>query len=103
MIEFKTDIECPAGFEFTGEYRKINEGEYYLAQEKGAIWGCPYPSQGAYCVLRKIEPIQGWVNVYQSNEEWCFHPTKKKADKGATSTRIACVPVSYTPGEGLDG
>ena len=50
-----------------------------------------------------------WLNVYtsiyQSNHDvGCLHKTRQDADELATQdTRVACLEITYTPGEGLDG
>lgn len=47
------------------------------------------------------EPKKGtvWVNVYEGH---CHgHTTRADADEGAGKTRLACVSVNWTEGEGL--
>lgn len=51
----------------------------------------------------KPEPLTVWVNIYHDND---FDPpygykTKDEADKRPMHGRIACVQVTYTPGDGL--
>lgn len=48
----------------------------------------------------KPRKIKGWVNVYRNR---CYeYPTKELADADASLKRIACVPIEYTEGEGLE-
>ncbi len=47
----------------------------------------------------KPEPKKMWVNVYPSYGTVRF--SRQCADAAANSTRIACVEVTYTEGEGL--
>ena len=46
------------------------------------------------------EKITRWVNFYPSGSGGT-HATREQADRSATSERIACVPVTFEPGEGL--
>lgn len=47
--------------------------------------------------------VEGWVNVYSSGDAWMYE-TREKADstKGHSKTRIACIPISYHIGQGLE-
>ena len=52
------------------------------------------------------EKIVGWMNVYDE-DNWQYirpniHPTKAEADRYASRTRIACIWVSFSVGEGLE-
>lgn len=45
----------------------------------------------------------GWVNVYKSGFLSDLHPSKDEANQLFTLfTRVACVKIEYTEGEGLD-
>ena len=46
------------------------------------------------------EKITRWCNFYPFGSG-CIHATREQADRLATSGRIACVPVTFEPGEGL--
>ena len=46
------------------------------------------------------EKITRWCNFYPSGSGGT-HATREQADRSATSERIACVPVTFEPGEGL--
>ena len=46
------------------------------------------------------EKITQWCNFYPSGSGGA-HATREQADRSATSERIACVPVTFEPGEGL--
>ena len=46
------------------------------------------------------EKITQWCNFYPSGSGGT-HATREQADRSATSERIACVPVTFEPGEGL--
>lgn len=52
----------------------------------------------------KPEIKTGWINLFQNGKEiytagiW---DTKEEANN-CTATRIACIPIQYTPGEGLE-
>ena len=46
------------------------------------------------------EKITRWCNFYPFGSG-CVHATREQADRLATSERIACVPVTCEPGEGL--
>lgn len=45
--------------------------------------------------------VDGWLNVYP-NLSSSRHNTKVTADEEAGTARIACIPISYHIGEGLD-
>ena len=47
------------------------------------------------------EKITRWVNFYPNNWDSGIYQTREGADLGARGTRIACVPVTFEPGEGL--
>lgn len=51
----------------------------------------------------KSVPVTGWINVYPdyacSRE---IYASKEDADDHASPSRIACVKVTYTEGQGLD-
>ena len=49
-------------------------------------------------------PTQYWVNIYpdDDNNIGRFWKNKQDADEFATSGRMACVPVTFTEGEGLE-
>lgn len=42
-----------------------------------------------------------WVNVYDRRVPLDLWPTREAADRVQTTGRIACVPLTYTVGEGL--
>ena len=46
------------------------------------------------------EKFTQWCNFYPSGSGGT-HATREQADRSATSERIACVPVTFEPGEGL--
>jgi hypothetical protein len=48
----------------------------------------------------KPEPITAWINLYQ-NGTGSIWLTKEEADNCANINRIACIQISYTPGEGI--
>jgi hypothetical protein len=52
---------------------------------------------GSVDLINVPEKRTVWVNVYPS----LGYPTKALADKCAATDRIACVPLTYTVGEGL--
>lgn len=63
-----------------------------------------------YCLEHhswRIKPTTriGWINIYPCNEIGMIHPNKEDADKaivfGQQGDRIACIPITYTEGEGL--
>ncbi len=53
-IEFEVDI--PEGYEYTGEYRKIRQGETYLNRNwQAEVWEPSCITMSLYPVLRKTE------------------------------------------------
>lgn len=73
-------------FEGTGSWEKAYEPNFYNEN----------------CVFRvKPAPKTVWINVYDDGVN-CVHPTRHAADLSCVpATRIACVEVTYTEGEGL--
>jgi len=49
------------------------------------------------------EPIEytGYVNIYPSNIMGARYLTREGADERCSSSRIACIPITFTEGEGL--
>lgn len=43
-----------------------------------------------------------WVNVYRGPEKSYGHPSREKADRCASSDRLACVKIDWTEGDGLE-
>jgi hypothetical protein len=66
-----------------------SEGRYYLTEEYDWDLMCAP-------VARTV-----WVNVYEGCSLLVPWPTKETADEGANPCRIACIPVTFTDGEGL--
>lgn len=59
--------------------------------------------------LIEVKPeVKGWINIYRAGKFLPenvsnVHPTKEIADQSAASEgRIACIPVTFTEGEGLE-
>lgn len=57
----------------------------------------------------KPETRIGWINIYPMIEEQTglgsyVYATQEEANKAAstTSSRIACIQITYTPGEGIE-
>ena len=59
MPEFRTDIEVPNGYKFTGEFRKVRQGESYLyGPAMASTWGATRVSTGRHFILqRDIDPV----------------------------------------------
>jgi hypothetical protein len=51
----------------------------------------------------KSVPVTGWINVYPCHElSGEIYQSKSEADRCAADSRIACIEVTYTEGQGLD-
>jgi hypothetical protein len=60
------DDGLPAGYEFTGEFRRPRGGDYYLA-DTGYLAGPSHEGNTAYrLIVRKVisEPVYQYLNVY---------------------------------------
>ena len=53
------------------------------------------------CVRKAPVRHKRWVNIYRNQFTYYPHLTKEAADKGASTNRIACIPIEYEEGEGL--
>lgn len=52
----------------------------------------------------KPEKKTGWINIYRdplSYHATTLFKTKEEADENASVVRIACIQITYEPGEGL--
>lgn len=80
---------------------KNSEGHEYVAQwyANGRHYGDTIKSS---CDLVNV-PVRHtvWVNVYSFFQVVYLYPTKSEADQRAGADRIACVPITFTEGEGL--
>ena len=70
-------------------------GEIYVQHTDGTIG-----HYRAHELENVPEKITQWCNFYPSGSGGS-HRTREQADRLATSERIACVPVTFEPGEGL--
>lgn len=70
-------------------------GNAWAASEKGFGVG------GSQLVTMAPKKHAFWVNVYPLSFGSDRYETKDQADRGAGRTRIACVRVEFTEGEGL--
>jgi hypothetical protein len=96
---------------------EIFEGRAYGRLNTGSKWEAySWPSElksgsDVYTYLdliEKPEVIEGWVNLYPiDNGKYyttsnSFFADKNTANKSGTSARVACIPIKFTIGEGLD-
>lgn len=62
-------------------------------------------SEGALFLLA-LEPkkMKKWVNIYSygSSRTSAIWDSKEQADRCSSSNRIACIPIEFTEGEGLE-
>lgn len=51
--------------------------------------------------LMNVPPVKHtkWLNIYKYTSQ--IHDSKEDADEHACSSRISCVPITYTEGDGL--
>lgn len=68
---------------------------------------CPHPDflLGArYRVKPQSQTRMTWVNIYPEEQVFYAYSSRKAADQGEGTQRIACVPVTitWTEGEGLE-
>lgn len=76
--------------------------EIQFKEQASAIWkNTECPSFILGCEYRiKPEKKKAWVNIYYN--KMCGHySSKKAADEGAMSGRMACIEIEYEEGEGL--
>lgn len=70
-------------------------GFYYYPEEESAV-----------DLIEKPEVIEGWVNVYSSTESLSMgciiHKTKEDAGQHTGRSKVACIPIKFLKGEGLD-
>jgi hypothetical protein len=86
----------PEGFEYTGEFRIPERGEYFCTDQNVAATA-PDNFATRWPRLRKkqLEKRAVWVNVYPAAHEDCYHSSKDKADHIAGRDRIACLKLEY--------
>lgn len=105
--EYETECGCPARIYSTdtGKGGHIH-GAYW--SERDSKW---YPMSWywdgrsyVYNLNLRDKPrkIKGWVNVYPERVGAHLYSTKEHADRCADPRRIACIPIEYTEGEGLE-
>lgn len=63
------------------------------------------PAFNAPSVEWRVKPVlTGWINIYKDKHQYtryCVKDSKEEADKTADASRIACIQITYTKGEGL--
>lgn len=75
-----------------------------LWDSAGAAWAVSdegFGTSGMQLVAMAPKKQAFWVNVYPLSFGSDRYETKEQADRGAGRTRIACVRVEFTEGEGL--
>lgn len=74
--------------------------QYYLMNQWSDYEGTNTPDFNSVQWRVKPKSVTVWVNIYTDGllSTW---PTKDEADKWAMRDRAACVPLTYTEGEGL--
>lgn len=56
-------------------------------------------------LIEARETIKGWLNVYEDDGKiriGDFHKTRESADLASRPTRIACIPVEFKRGDGIE-
>jgi len=61
------ELCVPEGYELTGDYRKLNNGNSYLARGRAYVWTLDVVSDHEYPILRKVAPVR--------ESRWRFVPT----------------------------
>lgn len=93
----------------TGILQAYAEGKeiQFLHSNKGWV-SCPDSPYWEDNVLYRIKPEKktGWINLYgdcqmKSGHHFTVYPTKEIADHAAGESRIACIQIEYSEGEGL--
>jgi len=105
----KVEIEvdpAPAGYRYTGEYRRVAPGEHYAYE--GESHKC-YGERGCYLILEKVEPKREsrWLNVFHDNATDCpwvgiVFQTRNSSDSSARYTksiRKGCIRLDYEDGK----
>lgn len=88
---------APAGYRYTGEYRRVAPGEHYAYE--GESHKC-YGERGCYLILEKVEPKREsrWVNMYGAESEG--YRSRERADSQANhNTRQGCIRLDYEDGK----
>ena len=56
-IEIEVDV--PEGWVFTGEYRHVQPNDHYMPEpSSAACWLADDPTDDAYLILRRVEPVR---------------------------------------------
>lgn len=99
---------------WTDVLRAIADGEevQFLSMVLPQEWTTPandnmnpisHPNHEWRIAPKKQKKHTVWVNVYFGNNNNCFFYTNKDAANFHAGTgRVACVPLTFTEGEGLD-
>lgn len=46
--------------------------------------------------------VEGWLNIYRRPYCHTIYPSRTGANEGAAEDRVACIPISYYVGQGLE-
>jgi hypothetical protein len=97
------DEAIPDGWKLTGEYRQVNCYDDYMPLPGNvAEWLGDEPSDEAYLILRKVEPVREsqWMNIYPkgSNCGNCFHASREYAITSRAHQFALLVRIDYENG-----
>lgn len=85
----------------TGKKIKLPEMEEFFDPRK-RLYGIEFIEREDWQTEKKLvrKEVRVWMNIYPRSN-YCFHSTKKEADREAVSDRIACVELvgHYEVGE----
>lgn len=77
---------------------KVEQPKAYTLNDDGFTWDAVKPKEAPKEGKRSGEV---WVNIYKNPRMNCCFPYKEEADLYAEDGRLACVPVSWTEGQGI--
>jgi hypothetical protein len=96
----KVEIEvdpAPAGYRYTGEYRRVAPGEHYAYE--GESHKC-YGERGCYLILEKLEPKREsrWANLYQHRSGMLCRSRDECTD-ALSGERVSIIRIDYEDGK----
>ena len=65
----KVELDLPEieGYEYTGEYRQIENGDYYYRNSSAEYWGISNPSSSLGLILKKKAPKYKTTDIHTDN------------------------------------
>jgi hypothetical protein len=89
---------APAGYRYTGEYRRVAPGEHYAYE--GESHKC-YGERGCYLILEKVEPKREsrWAKCLHRSPVYSTRHMAMRGSNGCGSHRTGCIRLDYEDGK----